>query len=190
VIGEVWLYPNCVPIEGIQEHSRALRRRQPKPNVAREACISALLARTRDRSENPGVGGSIRIPQRVDYWRRSRADVGRDSTDSVLRQAENVARNVVQGMRPLCRGLNGQPNCLGVVIRDNAARLERHSCVALYGVAAARYDRRRREGRVCVADAHRAETPTENVVSRPSEAGFCQTALAEFMVQPDVYYAR
>jgi len=58
-IDEVGLCPNCVPIEGIQEHLGALRRREPEANIARDACTSALLAKTRARSENPGVGGSI-----------------------------------------------------------------------------------------------------------------------------------
>ena len=46
-----------------REHSRAFESTQAqrgRGNVAYEACTSALLAIPRDRSENPGVGGSIR----------------------------------------------------------------------------------------------------------------------------------
>ena len=46
-------------VKSIQGHSRALRRRAAAANIVYGANIPAPLATPRDRSENPGVGGSI-----------------------------------------------------------------------------------------------------------------------------------
>ena len=59
----------CVPVESRQGHSRAFestRGRKTEANSFRTASTSASLATPRDRSENPGVGGSIpSLPTRV-----------------------------------------------------------------------------------------------------------------------------
>ena len=53
------LCPNCVPVGDIQEHSRLLRHKEAEANISYDANTSVPLWIPRDRSENPGVGGSI-----------------------------------------------------------------------------------------------------------------------------------
>src|SRR6266403_2020340 len=51
--------PNCVPVEGIQDHFGTLRRNEVCSIIAYDISTFASLAIPRDRSENPGVGGSM-----------------------------------------------------------------------------------------------------------------------------------
>ncbi len=57
--GLVQLCPKCVPVEGIRGHSRALRIRDVDPIIAYTTSSFPSLTTSEDRSENPGVGGSI-----------------------------------------------------------------------------------------------------------------------------------